>query len=364
VKQLSSKGLKMRFRPGWLIIPAAALVTFGLTEWLASHPHMVERFYSNWLYPLIARSLSPVTNLFSFSVGDIFYIAIIFSVLTLVMLTIFRRISPGKLALLLFNLVALVYLLFYWLWGFNYFRQPFNERLEISKSVADTGQYMDVFESIIEQANKYQISSNQEYSVQVLDSTIEAAYERYAGFLKIGYPWGVRKPKHITFSGFFAKAGISGYYGPFSNEVHFNRHVHPLELPVIIAHEKAHQFGITSEAEASFYAWFVCGHSDSDFLRYSASLYILRYFLNHGRKLEGFDNRVKTISQPVRDDLIGIRNHWMALRNEKIDRVASKANDAYLRTNKVEAGIEDYKGVVALVMDFSTDSLAQKRVVF
>ena len=262
----------------------------------------------------------------------------------------------------LFNLISIAYLSFYWLWGFNYFRQPFNERLEIGKSVTGTSQFMDVFESIIEKANKYQISTSEEYSVQFLDSTIEAAYKRYAGFLKIGYPMGIRKPKHILFSNFFAKAGISGYYGPFLNEVHINRHIHRLEYPVVVAHEKAHQFGITSEAEASFYAWFVCSHSDSDFLRYCAALYVLRYFLNQGYKLEGFQEKVKLISEPVRNDLIGIRNHWIALRNEKIDHIASKANDAYLRSNRVEAGIEDYKGVIALVMDFNSDSLAQKRL--
>jgi len=37
-------------------------------------------------------------------------------------------------------------------------------------------------------------------------------------------------------------------------------------------------------------------------------------------------------------------------------------NDAYLKTNKVEKGIEDYFGVVQFVMDFETDLAAQKRV--
>jgi hypothetical protein len=50
------------------------------------------------------------------------------------------------------------------------------------------------------------------------------------------------------------------------------------------------------------------------------------------------------------------------MRNEKIDQVAGKVNDAYLRTHKIEKGIEDYFGVVQFVMDFETDSAAQKRV--
>lgn len=361
MKRRFSNRKKTGFRKGWVILPALAMITFLITEWLSRQPEIAERFYSIGIYPWVARCLSPLSNLFGFSLSDVFYTILVLSIIILLVLTLFRKLKPGRMLLILINMVAVVYLLFYWLWGFNYYRQPFNHRLEINKSVADSAQFMAVFESIIEQANNLQSSSSNNYSVHQIDSLLEQGYQRHSDFLKLRYPMGKRKPKHILFSNFFAKAGISGYYGPFLNEVHINRHIHRLEYPVVVAHEKAHQFGITSEAEASFYAWFICTHSDSDYLRYTASLYLLRYFLNHGRNLEGFNERVKTISQPVRDDLIEIHDHWMALRNEKIDRAASKANDAYLRTNKVEAGIEDYKGVVALVMDFSADTLAQQR---
>ena len=50
------------------------------------------------------------------------------------------------------------------------------------------------------------------------------------------------------------------------------------------------------------------------------------------------------------------------LRDVKIDEYASKMNDAYLKTNKVEQGIDDYSGVVKYVMDFSSDSVANKRL--
>jgi hypothetical protein len=49
------------------------------------------------------------------------------------------------------------------------------------------------------------------------------------------------------------------------------------------------------------------------------------------------------------------------MRNERIDKAAGKVNDVYLKTNKIEQGIEDYFGVVQFVMDFETDSAAQKR---
>lgn len=62
------------------------------------------------------------------------------------------------------------------------------------------------------------------------------------------------------------------------------------------------------------------------------------------------------------NDIREMQQHWERMRNEKIDKVAGKVNDVYLKTNKVKRGIEDYFGVVQFVMDFKTDSLAQKRV--
>jgi hypothetical protein len=346
----------------WLTLPVLALVTYGLTALLAVRPHLTERLYSNGLYPPLATGLSTISKIFPFSMGDLFYALLVVGFLTLVLLAIFRKISVGSLLKKSLNLAALVYILFYWLWGFNYFREPFNERLGIKKADADTDQFMAVFEDLIEKANTYQTKALGNLNLAEADSLIEKVYSDYADFLKIRHPQGSRRAKNITFSKFFAKAGISGYYGPFFNEIHINPHLHPLELPVVLAHEKAHQFGITSEAEASFYAWFACEYSGSDDLRYSNSLYLLRYFLNQGYQLEGFDERVAKLSEPVRNDLRAIRDHWLAMRNEKIDKAASRANDAYLKTNKVTAGIADYKGIVAMVMDFRTDSLLQSKI--
>jgi hypothetical protein len=352
---------RLNFPWRWLIIPALAVFTFLLTLLLAERPSLTEQFYSNGLYRPIAFMLSKVSNLLPFSLDDLFYGFLGTAILIIPFLTIVKKITVKQWLLSWLNITSLVYILFYWFWGFNYFRQDFNHRLEITKSRADQEQFMSAFGTLIETANVHHQAKEKEYTLQYIDTLIEQAYAEHSGFLKLNYPLGSRRAKPITMGRFFAKAGISGYYGPFFNEIHINPHLHALEIPVVLAHEKAHQLGITSEAEASFYAWFVCSYSSSDYLKYSASLYLLRYFLNQGYPLDGFESRVALISQPVRDDLREIRDHWLALRNEKIDRVAAHANNAYLKTNRVKAGIDDYKGVVALVMDFKTDSLARAR---
>jgi len=218
-----------------------------------------------------------------------------------------------------------------------------------------------VFENLIAQTNASYCSFDS-ISKSEIASQVESSYQNHASFLKVKYPQGKRVPKPITLSKFFAKASIAGYYGPFFSEVHLNDSLLMIEYPQVLAHEFAHQFGITSEAEANFYGWLVCAQSDSKHLRYSANISMLNYFLSQGKRLHKFQDLVQQIDKPIIDDIRKVQKHWESMRNEKIDKAAGKVNDVYLKTNKIEKGIEDYFGVVQFVMDFESDSAAQKRV--
>ena len=345
----------------WLIIPALAVITFILTRIAVASPGWVERIYSENIYPVIASVLSPVSDLIPFSLDDIFYLALIFSTLFLVVWLILKKITFLKAGKITLNVLAVVYCLFYWNWGFNYFRSDLNRRLLIPQTSVNEKDFSSVLKELILKTNQSYTTFN-DFSKSKIDSLVEDSYREMAPFLKIKYPMGRRRAKSITFGRFFASAGISGYYGPFFNEVHLDRFVLPVEYPVILAHEKAHQFGITSEAEANFYAWLVCSQSPSRQLQYSANLYVLQYFLAQAYKLENFKELADLINPEVKADIRRIENHWRELRNVKIDHAAGKVNDAYLKSNNIKKGIEDYTGVVRLVMDYLSDGDALQRV--
>jgi hypothetical protein len=342
--------------PVWL-----ALATYGLTELFARHSQVTETVYSRTFYPVVAWILSFLSKWVSFSVDDLFYALLAVFLIVLLILILFRKIKFGRFILLVVQTLAICYVLFYWFWGFNYFRSGINERLQITKSKPDTVQFVKVLSNLIEQTNS-SYCTYEKVSYAAIDSLVEASYKKNASFLMLKYPQGNRRPKSITFSHFFAKASIGGYYGPFFSEVQINDSLLAIEYPQVLAHEFAHQFGITSEAEANFYSWLVCSQSESSYLRYSANISMVNYFLPQAKRLHSFDDLVHQIKQPVIDDIRKVQKHWEALRSEKIDKVTGQMYDAYLKTNKVEKGIKDYFGVVKFVMDFSTDSLAQGRV--
>ena len=343
--------------PFWL-----ALITFGLTELFSRHPKLTETAYSQTLYPGIAYLLSFVSQWVSFSLDDTFYLLLAISLMAIFLMAIFRKITFGKFLLLLLQTLSICYVLFYWFWGFNYYRSGINERLQISGSKPDTVQFVSVLEDLIATTNASYCTFDSISKTEIA-RLIESSYQKNASFLKINYPQGIRVPKPISLSSFFAKAGIAGYYGPFFSEVHLNDSLLLIEYPQVLAHESAHQMGVTSEAEANFYSWLVCAKSESKHLRYSANISMINYFLSQGRRLHNYRDFIRKIDKPVIDDIRRVQKHWADMRNERIDKAAGKVNDVYLKTNKVRKGIDDYFGVVQFVMDFETDTAAQKRVI-
>jgi hypothetical protein len=355
-----SKKSKYSSRVKWLVVPLIAVVTFGLTKIAAQNPQATESIYSQTIYPVFASSLSTFSTIFPFSLDDIFYLFLIAAILILIALLVLGKISFKKTGKIILNVLAVTYILFYLLWGFNYFRKDLNRRLNLAEQKPSIEKFVEQLEMLIENTNRSYCKFNN-FDKKVIDSLIELSYKNLSPVLKFSYPTGKRNDKKITFSRFFASAGISGYYGPFFNEVHVNKKLLPIEYPFVLAHEKAHQLGVTSEAEANFYSWLVCSQSGSEQLQYSANLYVLKFFLYQAYQLEAYSKLIKKLDVNVKIDLKEIQKYWDKLRNEKVKKVAAKVNDTYLKTNKVEKGIEDYFGVVKFVIDFQTDYAFQKK---
>jgi hypothetical protein len=324
-------------------------------------PLIAEHYYSQKIYPLLATLISSLSKWIPFSLDDLFYFLLIITGILLVVLLIVRKLSIKTAGLIVLNVLAVVYVSFYLLWGFNYFRADLNTRLDLKSGINDGEEFMTVFSNLVMETNN-SYSTFDDFDEEEIARLIEDSYKHFAPVLKLRYPGGSRRAKAITMSGFFAQAGISGYFGPFFNEVHLNSKLLPVEYPFVLAHEKAHQFGITGESEANFYAWLVCTGSDSGQLRYSANLIALRYFMYYGYGQEEYREIISILDGRVVEDIRKVQHHWNQLRNEKVENVAAKVNDAYLKTNQVEKGIRDYTGIVKHIMDFSLDSDFRKKV--
>jgi hypothetical protein len=246
---------------------------------------------------------------------------------------------------------AMLYAFFYISWGYNYFRPDIGKRLAWDKSVNDEPNFRSVLDSLIAQSGRNQtVISTSDYPA--VDSLVERSYSENSHLLKIRYPNGKRRPKTMTFSSFFAKSGVSGYFGPFFNEIHINGKLLPMDYPFVLAHEKAHQFGITSEAEANLYAFVICIRSGDQRLEYSACQSLLLYFLRDASKMKDYQEILKKIDEKVIGDLRFRQEYYMSLQNAKLSDMQETANDVYLKANKIGDGVMNYNQVVDLLLNW------------
>ncbi len=330
------------------LIAALVFLGVGLS---VRNSRWIEHYYSNGAYPIIANLFSGLSNLFPFSLWDLFWVLAILLIILGITLVVFRKKKWSWLILRIVQTMALLYAIFYLVWGLNYFRPKIETRNGWEKQKANETIFRAVLDTIIVHTNSsYTPVSPSDYPI--IDQLIEESYSRNRDVLGINYPNGSRRPKTMLFSSFFAKSGVSGYFGPFFNEIHLNYYLLPMEYPYVLAHEKAHQFGITNEAEANLAAFVVCTTSPDHRLQYSGYVNLLIYFLSDASQLKEIKEYVKKIEKPVILNLRFQRHHWQGLQNKTLDQVQSAANNAYLKTNHIEEGVKNYNQVVALVISW------------
>ena len=328
-----------------------ALTTFLLVEKGSERPDLVEKYYSRGIYRFFSWLLSGFSNLFSFSLWDLFWSFVVLAALISIGLLITRRMKAGWFLLRTFQLAALLYAFFYFSWGFNYFRQPIEKRLAWTRHIEKKDMFPAVLDTLISNANASRVEIKfSDYLA--IDSLVEASYRDNAVRFRYDYPNGSRRPKTMMYTWFFAKSGVSGYFGPFFNEVHLNGELLPTEYPFVLAHEKAHQFGVSGEAEANFMAWYICNSSKDNRLKYSASIQLLQYFFADPHHQEAVREYLKRFDKKAMADIMAQRNHWNELRNETLDKAQTSANNAYLKTNKIHEGVMNYNSVVRLAIEW------------
>jgi hypothetical protein len=341
----------------WPFVVASMILLF--TRLAIRNPELADAYYSEGVYPYIEKFLSSISSLISFSLWDSMWIVVILLVIIGLILVILRRIKPGWFFLRLAQLVAILYSLFYIAWGFNYFRSELEIREGWEKPKANELVFRSVLDTLITRTNSSYVSiTRSDYSE--IDSLIGLSYRENGKILGINYSAGIIRPKTMIFSSFFAKTGVNGYFGPFFNEIHLNNYIFSPEYPFALAHEKAHQLGIASEAEANFAAFAINTGSDDRRLQYSGYLYMLIYFLSDAYQLKDYQDYIKKIDKQVIRDLQLRRSYYKGLQKEKLRKVQDAANNAYLKTNSIHQGINNYNQVVALVISWYHNSGRRK----
>lgn len=236
-------------------------------------------------------------------------------------------------------------------WGIGYFRPGFHERFGVEQPQENREFFETLVVRYIDSLNHAYIV-DPHFDVKEIDCEIESLYEKHHETMRLPYPCGWRRTKATLTEPLMTRMGVSGYFDPFFNEVQVNNYSLPITYPYTLAHEKAHQFGIASEAECNLYATVVCTSSAHPLVRYSGYLQTVSYLLGNLRKIspDRYKEIAGQIDPRIRADYRAIQEHWQKALNPTLSAVQDKVYDSYLKTNQQQSGILSYSEMVGLLV--------------
>lgn len=332
-----------------------------------------EAAYGTWLGPWIGYGLSRATGWIPLSLAEWLMVAFLLRQLAGALLGI-RRARRGvtswrraglRGAQRLGQDLGLVVALFYVTWGFHYGRPAVETRWRWEDTSSDPAFLAQLALDTVAETNAAYLAlhgseDRGEPTPAPLRDDIDAAIE--VGYLAIAAGWSpcatrtYGRTKRPLISPVMDRLGISGFYFPFTGEANVNAGLPGAVLPQTTAHEKAHQRGFAPEDEANFVG-FLAGYASGDPLaRYSALLFAQRQLLrtlaqtdlDRTRQLVGL--RVPGVQRDV-DDIVA---YWERTRG-RARAMSHAVNDAYLRSNRVEGGVQSYSGSVDLILRWARE---------
>ena len=311
--------------------------------------------YARNIYPYVSAVLSRFSSLFPFSVGDCLIYGSIVGLLVYVGCAIAGKCSWKTLAGRTVEYLLWVYVWFYLAWGLNYSQKNFYQRTEIPYTAYTPENFQKFMNEYITRLNRSYTPINSINRDLIREETVRL-YKQLSDSL------GVHRPPHdaprvktMMFTPFISMVGVTGSMGPFFCEFTLNGDLLPVNYPATYAHELAHLLGITSEAEANFYAYQVCTRSQAMGIRFSGYFSVLNHVLGNAQRLLPKEEYAKLLKR-IRPEIIELakanQTYWAAKYSPVVGAVQDWIYDLYLKGNKIESGRRNYSEVIGLLISY------------
>ncbi len=160
--------------------------------------------------------------------------------------------------------------------------------------------------------------------------------------------------KTPLFTPLYEWAGVAGFYFPFTGEANLRSGIPAVDVPKMLAHEMAHQRGVAPESEANFWGFLAAVNAANPHARYSALVFAQRQLmLGLMRQAPDTVARLVQLRSPgVQRDIDDAREYWMRFSGHGT-RIGTAVNDAYLRSNRVVGGVENYSHSALLFIAYA-----------
>lgn len=319
-------------------------------------PDMGE-LYARQVYPSLSALLSALVSWIPFSMEEWFFAGACV-LLVGIPLWSWKKKKGWKWTLRAeAELLVGVYLWFYVGWGINYFRKDFFTRSSLEYVAYQDSTFHHFLADYTRRLNQAYTQSPFP-SHEVIEKEAKQLFAQVPSRFGLSSPKAYQHPKRVMFNALYSGVGVLGYMGPFFAESQLNRELPSLQWPFTYAHEYSHLLGVSSEAEANFWAYQICIRSVSPAVRYSGYFGLLPYVLsNAAALLEEADYRqlLASIRPEILQTLREKQAYWQARYNPWVGRVQELMYEYYLKGNQIPSGQKNYAEVVAMILALPGD---------
>nr|WP_279346979.1 DUF3810 domain-containing protein [Gramella sp. AN32] len=327
---------------------------------LSGFPQFVEIYYSLGIYPYISRAMRFTLGFLPFSLGDFLYAALIISLIFWVVRRIKQRFRNPKIWLVdALASLSIIYFCFNLFWGFNYYRLPLHQSLEIENDYT-MEQLISLTQRLIEKSNTLhdELAENDSVKVAFEFSKNDLFNKTIDGYLalKNDFPeleYRSEALKRSLYSIPLSYMGFNGYLNPLTNEAQVNSIIVPYKIPTTASHEIGHQLGFAKENEANFIACLATLNHPDPYFRYSGFTFALNYCLSelYLRDQEKFQEVKKTINPGILENYREVHEFWLKHQNP-FEPLFQLTYHQYLKANNQADGLKSYSYVVALLVNY------------
>lgn len=305
-----------RFWAGLLLVQF--LLFFALSK-SKNAVQLVEDFFE-WQKAIHQKLFSA----FSFSVGDVFYVLLIFYLIFLLVQSFIKRNNKHRNFIKILIVLNVFYCIYQIFWGLLYFQTPIIEKLPKEEPTLEETKTLAL--KYLEKCKQSRTLVKEDrngvfkiYDFKAVEDDILTQQKQIPKFISTKKGTEIKAFKPSIFKGIMNYSGILGYYNPFTAEAQYNAQLPASLQPFTLAHESAHQLGFAREQEANFIGYLIGKNSKNPDLQYSTNYFVLKSLLN--ALVEKNPKFVKSV----------IRNYSPGMKRDRLyEKVFLKRHEGFL----------------------------------
>jgi hypothetical protein len=340
--------------PFFVVLRILAIVAGVVALAFQPSASWVEHAYANGAYPGWEHFAYAVTSRIPWSAGDL--AVVLGAVVAVWCIVVAIRAPRGRrlraYASMVLSLAAIFGVYAVWFevaWGWNYSRAPIETRVAFDPSRITTAAGERMRADAMTHMNSLAAAAHARSQVPVDLDALRASW--LPAVRAAGDTWdpNVGAAKPTIADPFMQATGTSGFINPFALTVQMSSDLLWFERPFDQSHEWSHVAAYAREDEANYLAIITCLRSHDPAVQYSGWFELFTY-------LPQKTSYKKSDFVPlVWEDFAALRRRNAHHVNVLLARWTWRTYNAYLKTNRIASGIENYDEVTRLMLGVPLD---------